>query len=238
MAKIADSKPKTSSGGYDRLFGDNTLGKVLQRVQSAVIRNGNELEGLLLEQASEKGKIIPNGNLDAFVLACNSASVPQGTFLATKKMVKNSKYAVPGNEPDFVVFQLEENLRRCNIVEMKDGDDFDTKKSKGEHESLQAFTNTFARHVPFSCLPYICAFNQLDKSRIVSGFKGHFAMNEVMTGKEFCDILGISYAAIVKMRQVEAKANIEDFAAMLYEAEAFRTAFIKVAQSSQSNTQA
>lgn len=234
MAKIADSKPKTSSGGYDRLFGNSELGQVMQRVQSAVIRNGNELEGLLLGESQLKGKVIPNGNLDAFVTACNSSDIPKGTFLATKKMVKDSKYAVPGNEPDFVIFQLDDCNRRCNIVEMKDGDDFDTKKSKGEHASLQAFTNIFARHVPFTCLPYICAFNQLDKNRIVSGFKGHFSLAETMTGKEFCNILGISYSAIVNRRKSEAQTNIDDLALMLYEVDAFRIAFTKVAMHHQS----
>ena len=47
MAKIKDSCPKSSSGGYERVFADKQIGDAIQRVQSTVIRNGNELEKII-----------------------------------------------------------------------------------------------------------------------------------------------------------------------------------------------
>ena len=42
MAKIKDSKPKGTSRGYHRLFGNDELGDLMSKVQSAVIRSGIE----------------------------------------------------------------------------------------------------------------------------------------------------------------------------------------------------
>lgn len=46
MAKIKDSHPKTSSGGYERLLKDKQLASILQKAQSTIISNGTELEKL------------------------------------------------------------------------------------------------------------------------------------------------------------------------------------------------
>ena len=43
MAKIKDSHPKTSSGGYERLLKDKQLASILQKAQSTIISNGTEL---------------------------------------------------------------------------------------------------------------------------------------------------------------------------------------------------
>ena len=52
MAKIRLSNPKTSSGGYNRVFNNENLGKLIQKVQSTVISNGNELEKIILEKSN------------------------------------------------------------------------------------------------------------------------------------------------------------------------------------------
>lgn len=41
--------------------------------------------------------------------------------------------------------------------------------------------------------------------------KNKFSIDEVMTGKEFCDILGIDYKSIVKNRQLDTEDNFEYF---------------------------
>ena len=41
--------------------------------------------------------------------------------------------------------------------------------------------------------------NQLDKERIVAGFKNQFTIDEVWTGKDFCTVLGIDYDEDIAM---------------------------------------
>lgn len=49
MAKIRNANPKSSSGGYTRVFNDENLGKLIQKIQSTVISNGTELEKYISE---------------------------------------------------------------------------------------------------------------------------------------------------------------------------------------------
>ena len=43
MAKIRNSNPKQSGGGYERLVGDKDMASIFAKVQSTVISNGTEL---------------------------------------------------------------------------------------------------------------------------------------------------------------------------------------------------
>lgn len=47
MALIRKAKGRKAGSGYSRLFGDDTLGHLMSRVQSAVITSGTELEKLI-----------------------------------------------------------------------------------------------------------------------------------------------------------------------------------------------
>ena len=53
MALIRDAKPKEVSGGYIRIFGNEQVGSLMSRVQSAVISAGKELEKLIIEQTQQ-----------------------------------------------------------------------------------------------------------------------------------------------------------------------------------------
>ena len=97
------------------------------------------------------------------------------------------------------------------MIELKDGDAFDTKKANGEKEHLNEFVLKFGARIPFVADYYICCFNQLDKSVIYTGFKGAFDINHILTGQELCDILGIDYDDIVNLRQQDANENFEYF---------------------------
>jgi len=44
MAKIRNSNPKQSGGGYERLVGDANMASIFTKAQSTVISNGTELE--------------------------------------------------------------------------------------------------------------------------------------------------------------------------------------------------
>jgi len=58
------------------------------------------------------------------------------------------------------------------------------------------------------CDSYLC-FNQDNKQNIIDGFKRKFTLDHVMTGRELCDILNISYDEIVSIRKADANDNFD-----------------------------
>ena len=138
---------------------------------------------------------------------CDSGTVGDGSYLCTKKVIKASAYKLDGHEPDFIAFTVNKAKNLCYVVELKDGDTFDTKKSLVEKEMLELFVNHLAPRIPFRTKFFICCFNQSDKNKIVSGFKNVFSIDQVMTGRELCDILGIDYDSIVRMRMDDTADN-------------------------------
>lgn len=221
MAKMRNSKPKQSAGGYERLVGDKHMADIFTKAQSTVISNGTELEKII----SSKAVLI--SDLDKFIDTCDDGTVSSGSYLCTKKVVKASQCALAGHEPDFLAFRVDKKRDMCYVVELKDGDAFDTKKSAAEKIMLRDFVNHLAPKIPFRTKFYICCFNQLDKSKIVSGFKNVFTTEEVMTGKEFCEILGISYDDILKARQGDTIDNFNYVVEEMTEIEDIRKSVVK-----------
>lgn len=200
MAKIKDAKPKSTSGGYIRLVNNDQLAKIFIKAQSTVITNGTELEKII----TNKSKVITD--LEKFINDVNSNQITNGTYLCTKKVVKASKYKMYNHEPDFIVFVVKKE-KICKVIELKDGDSFDTKKSTSELETLKEFSNHIAIQIPFIVKFYICCFNQNDKHKIIDGFKKRFSEEQVMTGKELCNLLGIDYNSIISSREKDALDN-------------------------------
>lgn len=221
MAKIRNSNPKQQSGGYERLVGNKDIAAIFTKAQSTVISNGAELEKII----STKSNAILN--LDAFINECDTGTIIEGSYLCTKKVVKASSYWLAKHEPDFIAFTVNSTNNLCYVVELKDGDAFDTKKSVAEKEMLQLFVNHLAPKIPFRTKFYICCFNQLDKEKIVTGFKNVFTMDEVMTGKEFCDILGIDYNTIINMRRADAADNFKYVVEKMFEIKEVRSIFVE-----------
>lgn len=203
IAKVCNSNPKSKSGGFERALKNEALAEIFTKVQSTVISIGTELERII----SKMSNTIKD--LDAFLESCDNGTVKDGTYLCTKKAVKASKYKLEKHEPDFIVFTISPTKKECYVVELKDGDDFDTKKSLAEKEMLTDYVKHLAPQIAFRTRPYICSFNQSDKEAIVNGFKRKFTIDEVMTGREFCEILDIDYDAIVKMRKKDAEDNFK-----------------------------
>ena len=101
------------------------------------------------------------------------------------------------------------NARHCYVVELKDGDVFDTKKADGEIGSLSGFVESIREIMAYAPEIRICSFNQTDKSAIVDGFKKRVTASQVWTGAEFCELLGIDYQAILNERRADAAMNRE-----------------------------
>ncbi len=204
MALFRDAQGRKDGGsGYARAFGDPGLGQLLSRVQATVISSGSELEKMISEQVS------PVMELDKFL---EYEIMPDGVFLVTKKVIKASKTIEShGSEPDFLIFKRRENRQHCHIIELKDGDTFDTKKAQAEHRSLHSFVHRNAPNIQFKISVHFVAFNQGDKTAIVIGFKNKVPERECMTGREFCDLLEISYEEILNKRKRVAERNLNDF---------------------------
>lgn len=209
MAKISNSNPKNSSGGYLRLVENNTLADIFTKAQSTVITNGSELEKILLSKADIQKQNIKD--LNAFLDDFNNDLIQTNSYICSKKILKKSKLNLKGTEPDFLIFNVRQHQRNneCYVIELKDGDSFDTKKSTSEKNNLSKFVTYIAPKISFKIKFFICCFNQSSKEQIVNGFKSKFTIDEVMTGREFCNLLNINYDEIVNQRQSDAKENFD-----------------------------
>lgn len=204
MALIRNAKGRRkeqSPSGYSRLFGDAQLGNLLSRVQGTVISAGNELEKLIIDRCKSID------DFDKFII--NLENREPGIFVATKSQIKKSKIIKTHFEPDLLAFDLEKRV--CYVIEVKDGDTFDTKKSEGERTTLHNFVTEVSPILPFSFSVRICSFNARDRKEIFDGLKHRFPMDELLTGRELCQLLEINYDSILAARSGDQADNLYYF---------------------------
>lgn len=212
MSKIEEAKGRRDgNSGYGRVLGNGALGDLISRVQATVISNGTELEKILASKCRQIEDI------DAFIDDVTAAKKEDGTYICLKRVFKKSlKYAPKQSpfgkhiEPDMLIF-LVQAYRVCKVLEIKDGDMFDTKKAEAEQQNLEWFSKEFGSKIPFSTDYYICSFNQPDKTRIREGFKNVFDIDHIMTGLELCTLLHLDYDEIISAREADAKDNFNYF---------------------------
>lgn len=149
-----------------------------------------------------------------------SGALSTGRHVLTKQMIKRHLKAIIGStkEPDFVVFVPQE--RKSYAVELKDGDQFDTKKAAGEVANIKTFARALHGYLLEKRLDYVvdirfCFFNQNDRTAIVDGMKREINVAQAMTGADFCRLIGADYKAIVAERQADAADNLEYFCSRL-----------------------
>lgn len=192
MPRLRDASPKNISGGYFRVFGIKELGLLMSKVQSTVISSGNELERLIIERARGVR------DLDDFL---RNTERWNGTYLATSSQVKKSELLrVNRDAPDFIVIVCSSNDLNCHIIELKDGHVFDTKKADAEHRALHSFLDRNLSVLPGNAKAHFCSFNQEDKDIIWEGAKKTIPYDEIMTGRELCELINIDYDEIVESR--------------------------------------
>lgn len=202
MALIRKGKKGRDDGGYTRLLGSSELGALISRTHGASISAGTELERILLDRCTVLG--LPE--LEAFL----DAPV-DGVFVVRKSTIKKSPVLRSKQEPDVLVLRVCAQERLCFVVELKDGDAFDTKKAEGEKNSLYAYRDHIAAKIPFKVVVRVCAFNAADRDAIVKGFKERITEEEAMTGRELCDLLGVDFDAIVALREMDQAENFTFF---------------------------
>jgi len=215
MARLDKAKVKSSSGAYDRLFGIPELGKLISRVQSAVISSGTELERIILSRVDRIN------DLDAFL---QQEIMQDGVLVAPKRQIKACQSIdFPGAEPDFLIFKRRDGQQRCHVVELKDGHQFDTKKASAERRAIHSFIEKSAQNLHYRVSAHFCCFNQDSQEAIVAGFKSKINKSEAMTGRQFCELLEIDYDKIVQERKREQPDNVRFFLRELVSIDQART---------------
>jgi hypothetical protein len=216
MALIKNTKGRRenqSPSGYTRLFGIPELGQLVSRIQGTVISSGSELERLIYERATKID------DFDGFISKYLHKQ-EAGIWVTSKQQIKHSKVIHSQYEPDFLAFDLIKRI--CYVIEVKDGDQFDTKKAAGEHKTLQV-----SQALPFSFQIFICSFNASTKEEIFHGLKGKFNMEEILTGKELCILFGIDYNDIVRIRTNDRQNNLDYFITELLKIPDIRNMIVK-----------
>lgn len=197
MALIAAAAPRSGAGsGYTRLLGDADLGGLLSRVHAAVIRGGNELQAEIARRAPRRW-----GWND--LVAGRRPPDATGTYLVARPYIEDANGVMT---TDFLV--LETGVRRALLIELKDGGELDSKKAKIEREVLDRMAARVGRLLPYTVAPRVCVFSGDDKAAIVRGLKGEFAVEEILTGREFCRVVGIYMEPIRKRRLRDARRNL------------------------------
>ncbi|MER2520016.1 MAG: hypothetical protein ABTQ34_04915 [Bdellovibrionales bacterium] len=212
MARISERRAGREDGGYTRVFGHKGLGALMSQVQATAIAAGNELEAMLAEQI----RLVTHEKLGKFLLG----KLPSGVYVLNKRMIRNHLKAIIGStkEPDFVV--VESHKHKVYAIELKDGDQFDTKKASGEVATIKMFSQHLHRMLLENGIDYtveirFCFFNQNNRASIVSGMKGEINQNQSMTGAEFCQLVNIDYTDVLKRRSRDADENLKYFCGRL-----------------------
>lgn len=229
MALVSRAKDGRADGGYTRLLGNKELGSLISKIHATVISSGAELEKIILNKIDN---FMTSEDFDSFV----ENRLSSGTYVINKKLFKekfqnalNTSY-----QPDFMVIVINDN--NIYIIELKDGDTFDTKKATGEIvvlEDLKKLLETYlkrnkivSKNGQFNILIRFCSFNQEDKNKIVEGLKNKISIDMAMNGRDLCDLLNISYKEIKTQRERDQKDNFEYFLQSLLEIEEIKR-FIK-----------
>ena len=197
MVKLSES-PGKAGESFARLFGNNDMGQLLSRLQSAVIRAGHELERVL-ENATPSEMVT---TLQDLITSAHDVLPVQVIFKPTRA---DPERAGKNIEADLLVIDNENQVMK--LVEVKEGHVFDTKKADGELASLRSITSWLAQEFPYRATYYLCAFNQEDRQEIVKGAKRRFSIDHVLTGRDLCEMVGIDYDVICELRKQDQAEN-------------------------------
>ena len=204
MARLSQEHGRRD-GGYTRIFGNEELGQLVSRIHATSVAAGVELEKTILAFADDNRMRVDN--LESVT---DRPEIRVGIKLVAKADLKSSNL-VPSERslPDFVILDFHEQC--CLVLEVTDGDTFDTKRVRPEVEDFEFFAKQLQQLIGMPASVQICAFNQSDKQRIVTGYKSDITIEQAMTGRELCQILGIDYDNFVEARKKDAPENLDEF---------------------------
>jgi hypothetical protein len=187
MVKISDS-PLKGTTNYVHLVGDQGLAQLLSQIQSAVIKTGNELEKHIND-------LIPGDSVTD--LSSLYRANPDKT---TEVIVKPHK-PKSGNKDGIIVDYavISHSRLKVTLVELKSSSRFDTQKAPQIYRQL----NEMGQYINHPGLGYqvdiaVCVFHSSDPLAIYEDLKRvGFKPGEVITGIQFCNLVGISFEAVM-----------------------------------------
>jgi hypothetical protein len=220
MPKTRKGRSDIENSGYYRVIASKendevalALASVFSEMQAKVICNGNMLDT----------KIIPDPRFNPNNVKCKvkSSSIDpndcNGHYAHFEVMQKDcisiDKKCI---QLDYVSI---DDTQVC-IYEIKDGDNFDTKKSEGEVESLSKATTFFKRIFPEKVVtPRVVLWNAKDLSKV--SFKAKYSAGYIIRGMDFCKKYNIDWDGITTYRMSLGDENQEELIKRLEEALTF-----------------
>jgi hypothetical protein len=207
ISKVVIKKTKKNDikkSGYYAVFGDENIAELFRKVQSTTIRNGNELQSLILDSIKVDKDRKDYKLEDITNMVKEKKSFYIANYKISKEELLKRGVVLLGKEKIDVdaIFAKDGILY---IIEYKQGDNFDTKKSHGEIESLNKLYNFF-KVDDIEVLPKFVLWvsDDIENSSVKTTENKEF----LTTGKEISDILGISFDEIEAKRKSEHSDNI------------------------------
>lgn len=208
MSKVKIKKTKKNDikkSGYYQLYGNEDIAEIFRIAQSATIRNGNELQDIIL---SEVTVFKPNGKVElkqVLDLINQGQSFYIPNFKITKSQLEEVGIILKGKKKiDVDAIFFKDGV--LYVIEYKQGDNLDTKKSQGEIESLNKIFDFFIHYgitVKPKLVMWIC--DDVKNSSIKTTEHNEY----LITGSEMSEILGISFDNIQMIRSMDQQDNID-----------------------------
>lgn len=203
---LMENAKQTKNNAYERVIEDKDYARFIQRAHQTMISNGTELEHII-------NKSYPNTIIKIKEININLNEFPIGTLIngceiiIDKRFVSIDKNKIHKKKPDYL---YKKSKNEWFIIELKDGDGFDTKKSPGEVRVLQEVVDTLKKKYPdLKFIPKMVLFNNKNLSE--ASIKCLAAQPMLMRGIDFCKLLGLTWDQIDKQRKFDRKQNTNYF---------------------------
>ena len=240
MVKLTDTKTnkELKRSGYYRLFETNSkkyndnvslfISRIPQMVQSSVIKNGDELEKFLSNSKyhnknhnlikSKKGKYIMNvDNIEKTLI--NRVNDKKEYWIFNPNISKSlfNKYDLNITkkhlEPDIIIIKG----GKVYVVEIKDGGNFDTKKSEGEGKQLKIIKELIEKILSKTIVKaYFVVWNIQNLKN--SSIKDKLTRSYAITGHNFAEKFSIKYDELKEDRLGNSRFNIKKMREYMVEA--------------------
>jgi hypothetical protein len=208
--KTAKGRLNPIESSYYRIFAENAddslavaLSDLMSKIHSVSISSGNRLDSIYIPS--------PEFNRNKVITKQKSSKVDWDNCIGHYSKFQVSKADCPNitNKSHSEIDYLTITDTEVHLFEVKDGDNFDTKKSQGEKHSLEVLKQFFQAKFPEKKIHIRLVFwNSNDVTK--HGLKtADIDPEMIITGKTFCEIIDCDYDGINKSRREYAKENKE-----------------------------
>ena len=224
MIKMQKDSPIEDSGYYHTL-GDEHLAKIVRGIHACTISNGSELQRRIKDFAPRGVRILQKEQ--RLTKKGKPYSIPKyipGTEPTLDDLVKATQGREDVFVPELVINKDQIEAigakldKRCicldgvwvvggkvYITEIKEGSAFDTKKSSAEAASLEKVQKVFVNYGMSAARPLMVLW-RLDDIKNAS-VKSSLARSYLITGRDFCSLVGLDFDKINKSREKDRELN-------------------------------